>query len=191
MATKLDAFLDKISPENTIEKTEKAADKALNSFQIRDARIESWEEFKHVMADFYCLTECHILGFKKIRSSNLYMDWGRCSNLLCKKYGMRGDRAAFNMSRTGVEGGLYGVLKFVAETLANQFADNWVQCRISAFWENLSHDERMSVPIEYLEKFRHILPPEILEQNPYLFVANFYRFLEHHPQMRKNLKNIR
>lgn len=192
MATKLESLLINISPEETIDKTQAAADNALNSFSIDSANINTFDEFKELMAEFYCLVESNIIGQKKPRQMYLSIDWGRCSILLSNKYGKhRGDWAAFNIAKTGVEGGLYAVLKYVAKALAQQFTANWIGVRIGEFWDNLSHEERLAVPMEYLEKYRHILPKEILEQNPSLFVANFYRFLEYHPQIMKGLKNIR
>lgn len=191
MATKLDAFLDTISSSEIIDKTQEAADKALTSFHFCQGSIKSRDEFEQLMADFYCNVESHILGLKKTRSTNLSMDWQRCSDLLSKKYGMRGGKAAFDIAISGVEGGLYGLLKFVAESLANQFAENWVKCRVSAFWDDLSSKERISVSAEYMQKFNHILPASIKDENPHLFAANFYKFLEYHPEMLKRLKNIR
>ena len=99
-----------------------------------------------------------MIGLEKPRQMNLSMDWGRCSNLLFEKYGHRGDQTAFSIAQSGVEGGLYSVLKYVAETLAQQFTTNWIGVRIGEFWKNLSHEEKLAVPLEYLEKYRHILP---------------------------------
>ena len=191
MATKLESFLIDISPEETIDKAQAAADSALNSISTHREKFDTFDEFKDLMAGFYCLVESNMIGLEKPRSMNLSMDWGRCSNLLFEKYGHGGDHTAFSIAQSGVEGGLYSVLKYVAETLAKQFTTNWIGVRIGEFWDNLSHEERLAVPMEYLEKYRHILPQEILEQNPSLFAINFYRFLEHHPQMMRGLKNIR
>ena len=191
MTTKLESLLENISPEKTIERAQAAADRALNSISINHAKIDTWDEFKELMANFYCLVESNLIGLEKPRTMNLFMDWGRCSNLFLRKYGHRGDQAAFSIAQSGVEGGLYAVLKYIAEALAQQFTTNWIPCRIGEFWNNLSPEERLAVPLEYLEKYRHILPQEILDQNPSLFVGNFYRFLEYHPQMMKELKNIR
>jgi len=191
MASKLEVLLNNISPEETIERAQAAASRALNSILIISEKIDTWGEFKELMAEFYCLVESNMIGLEKSRQMNLFMDWGCCLNLFLKKYGHRGGRAAFSIAQSGVEGGLFSVLKYIAETLTQQFTTNWIQCRIGEFWNNLSTEERLAAPLEYLEKYRHILPQEILEQNPYLFGANFYRFLEYHPQMMKELKNIR
>ena len=192
MITKLEFFLIDISPEETIDKAQAAADNALNSFSIDSARIDTFDEFKEMMAEFYCLVESNMIGLEKPRQMNLSMDWGRCSFLLLDKYGKhRGDQAAFRIAQSGVEGGLYSVLKYVAKTLAQQFTTNWIGVRISQFWKSLSTEEFFTVSQEYLDKYRHILSPEILEEGPLIFAAKFMEFLEHHPQMMKDLKNIR
>ena len=191
MPTKLDTFLFQLTPEKTIDKTQAAADRALNSFSVPSSSYQTWDDFKQMMAEFFCLVDSKIIGLKYNRSTNISMDWSRCSELLTQKYGSQGGQAAFSIAKTGVEGGLYAILKYIAEALARQFSTNWIQCKIGEFWNSLSHEERLAVPTEYLGKYQHLLPQEILEQSTSLFAANFFRFLEHHPQMIKRLRNIR
>ncbi len=189
MATKLEIFLTDISPEATLEKAQKTADGALNSFSSQAVRPETWEDFIGMMGEFFCLLDSRLLGIN--RPMDFEMDWGRCSSLLHQRGGPRGDREAFKIAQTGTGGGLYEILKFVASAFSQQIAGSWIRVKIGSFWNELSADERVSVPLEYLNKFQSILPPEILEQNPYVFAAHFYQFLEHHPQMMQQLRKTR
>lgn len=52
------------------------------------------------------------------------IDWGRCITHLLKIYGENGEKAAFEMVRTGVEGGIYAVLKRLAKQMAKEYARN-------------------------------------------------------------------
>jgi len=189
MATKLEAFLIEISPEATFDKVQKVAESALNSFSVKAVIPETWEDFRETMGEFFCLLDSMLLGIN--RPMDFEMDWGRCSSLLHQRGGPRGDREAFKIAQTGTGGGLYEIMKFVASAFSQQVADSWIRVKIGKFWNELSADERVSVPLEYLNKFQSILPPEILEQNPSVFSAHFYQFLEHHPQMMQQLRKIR
>ena len=52
MATKLESLLKDISPEETIETAQAATDNALNSISTHRAKIDTFDEFKELMANF-------------------------------------------------------------------------------------------------------------------------------------------
>jgi len=113
-----------------------------------------------------------------------------CSNLLDKAFGPSGSKAAFEMVRTGKEGGLYQVLKTVADLLAEKYAQNEVFARISHYWESLTLDEKLAAPDEYLSKYEHLLPPELTEGSAARLRANFPKVLEEHPKMIRQMRRI-
>lgn len=45
------------------------------------------------------------------------------------------------MARTGNEGGLYAVLKVLAQGIANKYSENEISAKVMNFWENLSTSE--------------------------------------------------
>ena len=110
--------------------------------------------------------------------------------MLIKEYGANGEKAAFEMVRTGAEQGLYGVLKAVARRMVEDYAGNEIAARISNFWEDLSTDEKLAVSEEYLEKYGHLLPSELTSGNAARVRANFLKVLEEHPNIVKSLRNI-
>jgi len=110
--------------------------------------------------------------------------------MLLKEYGLNGDKAAFEMARTGVEGGFYSVLKAVANRMMEEYIGNEITAKISSFWYALSTDEKFAVTEEYLSKYGHLLPPELTEGSAARVKADFVKVLEEHARMIKRLRNI-
>jgi hypothetical protein len=190
MKTKLDRLLESIDPARTLDQVSARADEALNSFKVKSGIIEDWEEFRTVLTKFYRHVENVVLRLRPSRSLDPDIDWGRCYQRLIKEYGPNGEKAAFEMVRTGTEHGLYGVLKAVARRMADGYAGNEIAARISNFWETLSTDEELAVCDEYLNKYGHLLPPELTSGSAARVRANFLKVLEEHPSIMKRLRNI-
>ena len=158
MKTKLDILLESIDPERTMESVSKRVDNALNAFDIKAIQITDWHDFQDILTRFFRHLENHVLNVHGFKSPYKEMDWGRCFQLLKKEYGQNGEKAAFEYARTGVNGGLYEVLKKTAFQAINEYSDNEIRARISRFWHSLSVNEQLSASKEYLEKYGHLLP---------------------------------
>ncbi|SRR6056297_88828 len=190
MQTKLDSLLESIDPALTVDRVSERIDDALNSFEIENGIITNWETFRIVLTNFFRHTENRILRIKAFESTNSDIDWGRCVRLLLKEYGPTGDKAAFEMVRTGNQGGLYKVLKDLAKQMLTQYSDNEAKARISYFWSSLSIDEKFATADEYLAKYGHLLPPELTESNAARIKANFVKVLEEHPKLINRMRSV-
>ncbi len=190
MKTELDRLLESIDPVLTLDQVSARVDEALNSFQVESGIIEDWEEFRTVLTGFYCHVENVILRIGPSRSPHPDIDWGRCSRLLIKEYGTNGEKAAFEMVRTGAEGGLHGVLTAAARRMIDDYAGSEIAAKIGNFWEVLSTDEKLAVSEEYLGKYGHLLPSELTGGSAARVRANFPKVLEEHPPTVTRLRNI-
>lgn len=117
-------------------------------------------------------------------------DWGRCCQIFARAYGSSGEKVAYEMARTGNEGGLYAVLKKFAYTMAEQYIGDEVSAMVSFYWENLSIDERFSACDEYLDKYGHLLPSEISEDRAVRVRANLPKVLREHPRLMQRLSRV-
>lgn len=189
MATKLDELLISIDPRRTIEQTMAHADEALSSFP-GPARIEHWDIFQECIASFLCHAETVILRLREPMHGHPEHYWSRGINHLHKMYGPNGEKAAFEMVRTGNEGGLYGVLKALAMEAAKDYDKNEILGRINEYWNNLSTDEKLDAPLEYLDKFGHLLPSELTEESAGRIRANFPIVLGQHPDLIRSLLRV-
>ncbi len=190
MIKKLNEFLESIDPERILEKDSARVYDALVHFPMPAKAITQWMEYENFMARLYCHLECAFLGIYPARAVNHGFDWGRCQNLLIRIYGHDGWKSSFDMTRTGMEGGLGAVVNAVAQHLITQYSNNGIESRVLEFWNSLSTDDKISTAKEYIEKFRHFIPPELTESGAVRIIAEFPRVLAAHPYMLLKLRKI-
>lgn len=192
MTTRLEKLLDSIHPSRTIEAMDRRADDALNSFPMDVSKITEWESFRLRMTAFLLHVENVALRVRPRRpnAGGDAFHWGRCRQILIREYGPSGDKAAFEMARTGNDGGLYGVLKQTARRIAAQFAETEIRARIQQYWNALSVEEKTAAEDEYLRKYGHLLPSELTEGSAARIRVNLPDVLEEHPKLMARLGRI-
>ena len=109
---------------------------------------------------------------------------------LVRAYGSNGEKAAFEMARTGNEGGLYAVLKKMAQTMGEHYAENEVSAKVLFYWNGLTVPEKLAAADEYLGKYGHLLPSELTEGSAGRVRANLPKVLEEHPRLLRRLRGI-
>lgn len=189
MPGRLDILLASIDPDKVVEETFGRANNALNSFQKKSAVIKNWDEFKCCMAMLLRHVESYVLKLSKTPDVSLDYWWSRCVRVLIQLYGINGEKAAFEMARTGNEGGLYAVIRAVAMKVAEEYSDAEIEARISDFWEKLSVEEKFSAVAEYINKYSHLLPSELTEGSAARVYANFPKVLKQHPSLIRRLRS--
>ena len=110
--------------------------------------------------------------------------------ILCKIYGPNAERVAFDMARTGKEGGIYAVLKALAMKTAEEACEISVSKKVFHFRIGLSPAEKDSAVQEYLEKYGHLLPSEMTEDKARVLWVNFEKVLNQHPLLLQKLRGI-
>ena len=188
MKTKLDRLLEAIDPEKIIEQTYHRANEAINSFRYKKAKIDKWNEFRSCMAEFLRHLDQGILNLSQPVDAPTDFYWGQSVQPLLKIYGINGEKAAFEMARTGNEGGMYAVLKAFAMQKCEEYSQSEISAKVLAYWNNLPVDEKFKTMDEYLQKYGHLFPAELTEKNAVRLRANFWKVLEKHPHMVQNLR---
>jgi hypothetical protein len=190
MMTDLDRLLETIDPDRTIEEAFRRADEAINSFPMRRAQINNWSEFTCYLAEFVVHVESGILRLPRPVRGPLDFEWGRAAAIFIKIYGRSGPQAAFELARTGNEGGLYGVLKAVAMRIADDLSKDEIAARVNAFWQSHSPQELLKASSEYLARHGHLLPAEMTESSAARIRANFLQVLENHPKLVQQFRRV-
>jgi hypothetical protein len=181
MASKLSALLDAIDPSRTYDESASRVDQAINRFPMAHGSVNEWRAFQELMTAFFRHLQNGILRIAPAFAGDSEMDWDGCRRLLVAVYGRNGEKAAFEMARTGNEGGLYGVLKTVAARMAEDYAKAEVRSRVGCYWELLSAPEKLAATDEYLRAWRHLLPWELTEGSAARLRMEFTKVLEEHP----------
>jgi len=191
LRAKLERLLHSIDPSRTLDRVDSRADEAVNTFPMNTGSISQWVGFRDCLIRFVTHMETHVLRLPGYPEASVEFHWGRCVRLLLEEYGVNGDKAAFEMVRTGTEGGLHSVLRAMARRIATQYAKNEITARIGTFWNNLSPQEQLEASTLYLAQYGHLLPSELTEGSAARLRANFPRVLEEHPHLLGRLRRIR
>jgi len=186
--SELDRLLKRIDPSANLEQRAKQIDKAVNSFRLNKASTENWNDFETCLAEFYCHLEN--LSLNKNRRAHPEMDYDRSRRLLLEEYGPNGEKIAFEMAQTGIDGGLYVVLKTIAGRLTNYHSQNEAQYLIDEFWNNLSYDERIAAAKKYREKYGHLIPANYTEGSIEYLTSQLPKILEQHPAIIQRMRRV-
>ena len=190
MATKLDRLLEGIHPDRTLEEANKRADEAINSFSVDSSQITDWDRYRDCLIRFLHHVDTKILRLQQACPMGVDFDWGRCTQILMRAYGSSGEKAAFEMTRTGNDGGLYAVLKKMAKSMTEQYVENEVSAKVGFYWDGLTVDEKLKAADEYLSKYGHLLPSELTEGSAGRIRANMPKVLQEHPLLLQRLGRI-
>jgi hypothetical protein len=190
MQTELDKLLCSISPEKVIVATFNRANEAINTFHQKAALIENWDEFRCCMEEFMRHVERHSLRLRRPVDISSDYYWSQCARVLLKVYGPSGEKAAFEIVRTGNDGGLNSVLRSVAMHVAEGYAKTEIQARVDAYLKALTVDQQLAASCEYLAKHGHLLPSEITEKSAARIHANFGKVLANHPWLVMRLHEV-
>jgi hypothetical protein len=190
MQTKLDKLLEFIDPEKNIVEIYNRANQAVNTCGINTALIGQWDQFRYCMAEFLRHLDFCILRLRKPIDVSSEYYWQRCTQVLFRVYGANGEKAAFEMARTGNESGLYGVLKAVAMQVAEDYSKKGISAKAITYWKGLSVDEQFDVCDEYIAKYGRFLPSEITEGSAARIKVNFIKVLEEHPRLVQRIRSV-
>jgi hypothetical protein len=187
--SKLDDLLNKIDPRMTIDRSDALLDRALNSYAYPGNNVNTFDQFKRIVGDFYWHVDSTMLG---VIPMNEEMRQGFAYQTLNEIYGMHGMNAGFSMAQSGVEDGLYGVLKKMGQAIAKRHLENQIGVAVAQFINELMSDFELydQCVAEYARKYARILPPEYLEDNAIDLKMNFGQVLENHPYLIKRMRGI-
>jgi len=190
MSSQLDRLLDHIHPSCILDKASADVDQAVNAFYRHRSAVQSRDEFEAYCAEFLSHIEKTVFRLGPGAPYNKDLYWRRCLDILTKVFGPNGDRVAFDMATTGKQGGLYRILKIIAEHIAEFYSNNQIAFRVNEFWNNLTTNEKLSISDEYLKKYGHLLPTEFRGINAVRIKANFVEILKIHPKIIQSLRRV-
>ncbi len=190
MSKELDRLIESIDPSRTLDEVSARVDDAINSFRVKQAVIENWDAFVQFLADFCRHIEVTVLRLGHGAPDDRMFYWSRCREFLKRRFGPSGEKIAFEMVRTGKDGGLYRVLKTVAEIMGEEYADREISARVFTYWGKLSVDQKLAAAEAYLERYKHFLPSELTEGNGIRLKANFPEVLREHPKLIRQIRQV-
>ncbi len=73
--------------------------------------------------------------------------------------------------------------------MGEEYSENEIQAKVTAYWESLSNDEKLAAPDEYLEKYEDVMPRNSKEY-AFRLKMSFWQVLADHPRMLKRLRDL-
>ena len=179
--TNLEILLDSIHPRRTKEQISARANLAVESFSIRPCQFKNIDEFFEFTAKFYHHMQQHVLrmGAAKMPDPKTYT--GLIHRIILKKFGPNGIITAMEISISGIEGGIYHILRTIANDMVENYANNEITAKVIKYWEKLSTEERLNIADEYLKKYSDLLPYEYKVGNAARLRKNILKVLIEHP----------
>jgi len=181
-------ILKELTKPGYIEKRYLGADYAINSVSVKGP-VGSFNEFKQILIEVIVLVQKYVLKTQKTveGSQTFYLDIAY--KVLQKVYGPNGEKAAFEMSRTGKEGGISAVIRSLAYGYTDILFKDEAKAKVGVLWAKLSHDQKFSIMDQYVSTFGYLWPDELVENGAVRLKMNFPKTLQLHiEQIRKLTK---
>jgi hypothetical protein len=188
--SKLDNLLKIIHPKKTIEQISSRANAAVNSFAIDSYQINDLDDLRKLLTGFYDNVQRRVLRINSTSELRPEIFWGPCRKILESEYGSRWPVTIMEICKSRIDGGLYGVLKKLAEGMIAQYAKNEISSKVAKFWNELTTDERLAIADEYLEKFGDFLPYDLKAGNAARLRMNMFKVLVNHPNLVGSLRTL-
>jgi len=184
-------MISRLDPSKNIEIAARLADQAFDSYDCDKAQLTSREEFEDRITVFYHRLNTYLYKTTPIDESDLH--WrlkGEAFEALRKMYGEYGFDIAFNMAKTGLDGGFYKILKDLAFHVAEEAHSTVIQSVVATFMQSVfPAEERQAAAREYVRKFGHLLPNNLVEDNGFTISLNLEEFLMNHPKLIKRARD--
>lgn len=191
MDARLRELLIDLEPERVLDPVARRTDEAINTFGPVPAVLTDWEAFRRLIVDFGRHVDATVIGTSAFPEMEIDYAWGLYAKDLHKAFGkLHGEKSAFDRARTGVAGGLLGVLREVAEERIEKRQKQHIEARVGVFWQELSDADKLAVMDQYISEFRHLLPSDLVEDGAFRLKMSFLKVLAEHPRMLQRLRNL-
>lgn len=190
MATKLQQLLDKIDYKNLFEADKRRVERVLSQYRSKRNTVENHDEFKKCLVEFVGQIYGAIInvpnGFRSASNSHMF---SLAIDFLKSKYQGNTEITVYEIMHSGAEGGVYQILKTLAQIMTDKIYLDGVEHFIARFLDEISYDERTVYAKEYLNKYAYILPSNY-KNDPNMVLISFDKVLREHAIYMKRLRNM-
>ncbi len=190
MNATLEDLLDVLTPDAMIGDVERRSQQARGEVSWPDELFSGPDGFLDYLIGVMRAGERHMLNLPEAMGGHDGHYRSMCHSLLNEIYGSSGLRTAFHLATSGEDGGLYSVVSQLLGQMAGMYAGNEIESRINACWNSLSHEDKLAAPDEYLARYGHLLPPELVEGSAPVVRARFPEVLKNHVRLLKDLARV-
>jgi len=192
MAKTLHQLLNRIDPERSINYIERRVHRALASFHVPFHRIRSHRQLRLLLAYFeYRLTHWPDADPKQFPMEEASKWYATVYQRMRARYGEMPETTVMHIAQTGVEGGIYGVLKKIADHYIYEQSRKDVKEAVDEFWRAQSLGQKRDAISQYWRRYRRtLLPGDIRSPDDWRLKGNFPSVLRKHPNLVRNRRRI-
>jgi hypothetical protein len=179
-----------IDYQNLFESNERRVERILAKYKSERNTVEDYDEFKKCLINFVGKIYGAIINspnaFEKSHDSSLYE---LALSFLKTKYPGNTERTVYEIMHSGAEGGVYHILKTLAEVMMDKIYRDGVDHNIAVFMEEITFEERTAAVNEYLSEYGDKLPTNY-KNDPTMVMIAFDKVLYEHAVMMRRLRRI-
>jgi hypothetical protein len=192
MSQTLNDLLTRIDPQRSIDRLEQRVHRALATFQVPFKRIRSYQQLRLLLAYF----EFRLAHWPNARSEQFPMQQAKgwydtVYKRMRARFGEMPERTIMYIAQTGVDGGLYGVLRRLADHYVFEQSRQYIHKEVDDFWQRLSGPDQREAINQYWRRYqRFLLPNDLASPRDWRLSGNFPSVLRKHPQLVRNRRRI-
>jgi hypothetical protein len=190
--SRLDELLKSIDPGKTIDHFNSIVDKALNSYEYPKTQIRDYEHLMKLLSDFYWYVERKCWDLEEKHDPGENWKVGFCTELLEKEFGRNFRITVMEMAKSGVGGGLYEIFRKIGEAVAQNWINKKIEMEVGKYHNEIfaSYNVFKEAVREYADKYGHLLPKGLTENDNADLLIEFIEILKKHPYMIKHMREI-
>ena len=166
----LDEFFEALDPEVAIEPTARRVYAAMHSFPGRAVDVEN-----------------AVFTLNPPQPVHRRIHWNYCEAILRKRYGEFPLEAATVDAQTGLNGGLQGLLALLAEGFIEKYTRDVIGQLVDDYLGE-KPEVRHKLAQVYIERFGHLLPPELTELKGFRAFGQIRSVLTNHAYILRRVR---
>jgi hypothetical protein len=188
MATKLKQLIDKIDYKNLFDADARRVERVLAQYGSARNTVENYDEFKKCLIEFVGDIYGAIINTPNaFKSANDSIMYDLALRFLNAKYPGNTETTVYEIMRSGAEGGVYQVLKTLAQIMSDKIYRDGVDHYIGRYLDEIGFEGREAAVKEYLAEYGSILPTNY-KNDPNMVLISFDKVLHEHALMMKRLR---
>jgi hypothetical protein len=191
MPSQLETFLSSLSPVRTWDEVDQQVARVRSALAL-PATIASATELRAVLTQAWREFHGRVWGLgTAVPSLNARLEWDFATRILDEVFGKpNGWQTALDLARTGVDGGLPGVVVAFLDEAAEQYMSHLIEASIHQFWHLRPVDEQLEMVAQYRSLYGQYLPESLRDGSPFDLLLIFPRVLTEHPRMLRRLRRL-
>ncbi len=183
----LNQILRLLDSENIAQVVSIKHDQARESYRLQRTTVNSYEEFHEEIIAYHQHHHQCIYGAPMPPE----MASGVVRQIIDRQFSRQGGyESAFVEAKTGIMGGLRNILDRICDVLKHDHEEKYITHIFHTYVGPLNWEAQVSLMRQYMEKFRAIAPPELLEKSPEQLARDYEYVIRTHVQSIRPITSV-